>query len=57
MGPEVLPFFSFFNSLQKSGAEIHALKSLCFFMRLPHISVTGDPAYVPYSRYVSMYVG
>lgn len=37
VGPEVLRISGLFNGLQNSGTEKHALKTLCFFMRLSHI--------------------
>jgi|GEM_PF-6918240 len=46
VGPEVLQISGLFNGLQKSGTEKHALKTLCFFMSLPHFLPsysTGNP--------------
>jgi len=44
VGPEVLGISGHFSGLQKSGTEKHAFKTLCFFIRLPHISAAKQPS-------------
>nr|WP_278437132.1 hypothetical protein [Brucella anthropi] len=39
VGPEVLQISGFFNGLQKSGTEKYMLKTLCFIICLPHLSL------------------